>query len=397
MKKILWGCVARIVNLFVPVKQKHWAFSADKGLSYREGSKYLLEYMLKTHPEYKCTFFTMNKEVVKELEKKGIPCLYNFSMKAIFEIARCEAVFTTQTTADIRYAFKKKGRSYYYLLHGMSFKKSFLQLPTKVYNRIVIGDTFLSKMKNKVSYYFTQGYKREDVSFVSACSDFLAGFMRLEFPESTEIKILGMPRNDALFDRNRMNSELWLDELDGKFVITYMPTHRNFGEGMVTPTPFKNRPDIQKWMKENNVVLLMKNHPNMIPKIKDDYNTDVIKDITKLRIDPQVCIYFSDILITDCSSVWMDYLLLKRPIIFYSYDNFEEDDVGTYYDVRKMGVGETCYDEQGLFDLVKKIKKDYCDYIPADEVVHKYHLFADGNSCERYYNAVKEDLLKKES
>lgn len=171
-----------------------------------------------------------------------------------------------------------------------------------------------------------------------------------------------------------------------------MPTHRGYGTGTVTPTPFIKRPDVQQWFRDNNVVFLMKNHPNMIPKLKDKKDTDVIKDITKLGLDPQVCIYHSDVLITDYSSVWMDYLLLRRPILFYIYDNFEKNDVGTYYDLSKTNVGHFCYNEDEMFNLIKVCKMDSKAMIASDEVVHKYHTYIDGKSCERYFNAVMERM-----
>lgn len=390
--KILLGLIARFLNLFIRTKENYWAFGAFKGQAYVEGSKYLMEYMLLHHPEYHCTFFTMNKSLCEELNAKGIPCAYNLSVRGIIKIAKCEAVFTTQTIADIRYAFRKKNRRYYYLVHGMPLKKSWKQLPKDYATRLMEGNGILARTKDKISWLLTLGYSYKDISFVSACSEFLAGFMKIEFDDSVKVKVLGMPRNDVLFDVKRMKNEKWIDGLDGKFIVTYMPTHRGYGTGEITPTPFVNRPDINQWLKEHNVVLLMKNHPNMISKMQTFIDTETIKDITKLGIDPQVCIYHSDALITDFSSVWMDYLLLKRPILFYIYDDFEHNDVGTYYDIRKANIGSFCYTEDELFELIKKCKNDTNNMVTDSSVLAKYHKYVDGNSCCRYYNEVNQDL-----
>lgn len=314
-KLFYWGVLARFINTFVKVESKHWVFAADFGNTYREGSKYLQLYMLKEHPDYECTFITRNKEVVKDLTSKGIPCMYNFSLKGIIEIAKSEAVFTTQVISDIRFAYKKTNRKFYYLVHGMPYKKAMAMLPKNYISNIRKLSTG-KKIVNKISYYLTLGYTMSDVSFVSACSDFLAQYQSKEFP-NCDTKVLGMPRNDALFNHQMMSKERWIEGLDEKFVITYMPTHRGYGTGKLSPSPFESRSDIQQWMRENNVVLLVKNHPNMIEKLADKKDTVVLRDITKLGLDPQVCIYHSDVLITDYSSVWMDYLILQRPLIFY--------------------------------------------------------------------------------
>ena len=199
--------------------------------------------------------------------------------------------------------------------------------------------------------------------------------MEKDFDYEIPVKVLGMPRNDALFDDTRMQNEKWIDGLEGKFIITYMPTHRAYGHGLVTPTPFIKRADVQKWMKDNNIVLLMKNHPNMASKISDEQNNpECIIDITKMGLDPQVCIYHSDVLITDFSSVWMDYLLLQRPIIFYIYDDFETNDVGTHYDIRQDPPGHFCYTEDELFTLIQETKNNYNSMKPSKEILSLIHI-----------------------
>ena len=87
----------------------------------------------------------------------------------------------------------------------------------------------------------------------------------------------------------------------------------------------------------------------------------------------------------------MDYLLLRRPIIFYLYDDFEHDDVGTYYDIRQEHVGHVCEDEDGLFELIRQVKANYTDMCPEEKVIRKFHKFVDGNSCQRMFNEVNKD------
>lgn len=67
----LYAVVARIVNFIIPVKKKHWIFGLDYGNMYREGSKYLIEYMLNNHKDFKCTFITQNKDVKVSWARKA--------------------------------------------------------------------------------------------------------------------------------------------------------------------------------------------------------------------------------------------------------------------------------------------------------------------------------------
>ena len=389
MKTVFWGILSILFHYILPVKKKLWIFGADCGNMYREGSKYLIEHILQNHKDIDCYFITKDKSVFNELKVKGIPCLMNNSFRGLIKIARCDSVFFTQNRSDINFAYKKKHRCHYYLVHGMPYKKALLQMPSEIKKEIQD-----KKNKNKIDLrasfcrWLGISFDLSDITFVSATSDFLADFQRREFHPNVEIKTLGMPRNDALFQPERMEKEKWIEGVDNKFIITYMPTHRLYGMGEVTPTPFANQPTIQEWFRENNVVLLVKNHPNMIPHIKNELNEDWCKDITKNKLDPQVCIYHSDVLITDYSSVWMDYLLLKRPMIFYYYDDFEKNDVGAYYDLRDDPPGHFCYDEEELFELIKQCKNNYSQMGPSERIIKKYHKYIDGNSCERHYQEI---------
>lgn len=382
----LYAVAARIINAVIPVKKRHWIFGADYGDSYREGAKYLIDYMLNNHPEYHCTFITSSKKLVKELNQKKIPCVLNNSLKGMTIIARADAVFSCRNINDIMFAYNKKGRKFYYLVHGMSLKVAIEALPDEY------KDKYMEKpkksLKNTIANYINPAIQMEDVEFVSVTSDFLKPYMEMDMGHRVQVKVLGMPRNDALFDDIKMSQEKWVNGVEGKFVITYMPTHRKYGHGEISPSPFISRPDYQEWMRKNGVVLLVKQHPNMIPKLKDVKQTDVIRDITCDGLDPQVCIYHSDVLITDFSSVWMDYLLLRRPILFYIYDNFEQDDAGCHYDIREDPPGHFCSSEDELFELIKKCKEDYDTMKPSDRIVSKYHKYVDGNSCERYFETI---------
>ncbi len=394
--KVFYGVLTRLLNAFVPVKKGCWVFGSDFGEMYREGSKYLLEYMLQHHPDYDCCFIASTKEVCRSLRRRGIPCAHNFSLKGVWAIVRAECVFTTQSATDVLFVFKKKGQRYFYLTHGMPMKVALGVLRKRDGWDVETPRSFAERVMSAFSRLLVLDFKITDSEFVSATSEFFKRWMEPEFDNRTPVKVLGMPRNDALFQPGRMEREAWIDGCEGKFIISYMPTHRLYGRGEVAPSPFANRPDVQEWMSQNGVVLVVKNHPNMLrqfPNGYSPYESTCIRDITASQIDPMTVVYRSDVMITDYSSVWMDYLLLKRPLIFYIFDDFVHDDVGVYYDIKEEHIGHFCYSEDELFELIKKTKSDYDSMRPKDEVVQKFHRYVDGNSCERYFNAITKNCL----
>lgn len=392
LRETAYGLLARLLHPFVPVRRGHWVFGSDYGNQYREGSKYLIEYMVSEHPDYHCTFITRNPKVKAELDARGIPCEMNFSWRGVWAITRAEAVFCTQFCDDIFFAYHKAHRRYYFLVHGMPYKRAFKAVPDafkQKYERRVSG---LRRLGAAFRQWLVLAFTMDDFSMVACCSEFNQRWMPDFFGPSVAYPILGMPRNDAFFQPERMAGEKWISQARGKFVVTYMPTHRAYGRGKATPTPFASRPDIQQWMVDNDVLFVMKNHPNMISVMGDVRDTPAICDITRLGIDPQIACYHSDVLVTDYSSVWMDYLLLQRPVLFYYYDDYEAEDEGLLFSIKGSSLGHHCSTEDQLFDLIRRAKTDYDSMRPTPQQVAQYHQHVDGLSCRRHFEWIVRDL-----
>ena len=139
---------------------------------------------------------------------------------------------------------------------------------------------------------------------------------------------LGYPRNDILLRAPEKNDLLNVDaecyalikhhRASGGKVVAYMPTFRDTGldfvdeHGRVVLQPR----ELAEFMLTHGVLFLLKLHPHMndlrftIPGV--------------LRYPSHQDIYpllpLADALVTDYSSVYMDYLLLNRPIHFFAYD-----------------------------------------------------------------------------
>ena len=386
MRAFFYGLFAKPLSYIVPIKKNSWVLGSDYGNQYREGSKSLLEYMVKNHPEYDCVFITQNLKVKNELASKKIPCLMNNSIKGIWKVLRAEVVFTTQAAADIQLVYKKRQRKYIFLSHGQPYKVAFQALPKHYWD--ALRPNTKTSVKQRIIQFFTKGYHYTESVFFTSTSDFLIPYNKLYYGINANVRVLGMPRNDILFNEEKIKREKWLPGVNGMFVITYMPTHRNYGEGEASPIPFANNLVVQEWLENNNAILLVKQHPNMEKKSTMPSMPNCIMDITHSCIDPQTLLYYSNILITDYSSVWIDYLLLQRPILFYFYDNYEKNDAGVLYDIREDPPGHLCKTEEELFELIKKCKKNFNIMKPSDRIVSKYHKYVDDNSCERYFEAI---------
>lgn len=106
----------------------------------------------------------------------------------------------------------------------------------------------------------------------------------------------------------------------------------------------------------------------------------------------------SDILITDYSSVFFDYSLLDKPILFFGYDidKYKDELRGFYLDYFNDLPGPFYRTNNQLINAIKKISKIDSNYkLKRKDFIEKYGIWEDGKASE--YIANKILLIMKES
>lgn len=222
-------------------------------------------------------------------------------------------------------------------------------------------------------------------------------------------KILGNPRNDYFFAAQEKNDSFeFLNAYDK--VLLYMPTFRqgylNRVEGKIYDNIFNFENFLEQefinYLKLNNYVFLLKLHPMEEEKFKEKYlkyndnikflSTDVLKN---LNIDLYQLLPKTDLLITDYSSVFFDYLLLDKPIVFINND-IEEYRKKRGILLEPYELWTPGYKVNNQKDLIEAIEKSFTedgyrnDRMKLKEIFH-YHK--DGNSTIRVLNLIDELLL----
>lgn len=159
---------------------------------------------------------------------------------------------------------------------------------------------------------------------------------------------------------------------------------------------FINNSKLKQFLKRKNVELIFYPHSQM-KKFIDcfEVSCDNIKLINN-EIDLQVLLKESSLMITDYSSVYMDFAYMRKPVIYYQFDyskyrnsHFKEG----YFSYEKDGFGIVLDDENKLVDEVIKTVKN--NYKIEDKYLNRMNSFFeinDANNCERIYRV----LLNKE-
>lgn len=149
----------------------------------------------------------------------------------------------------------------------------------------------------------------------------MASSFRLPF---SKVWNTGLPRNDLFFKNPseydldlQKESALIKDKVGERLHILYMPTWRDRPQDEPTFS-LAEQSALNALLHKYNAVLSIKSHPNS-PRFSFS-NLDFI-DINPLPLkEVGVLLKETDLLITDYSSVWVDFLLLDRPIVSYCYD-----------------------------------------------------------------------------
>lgn len=240
----------------------------------------------------------------------------------------------------------------------------------------------------------------EVLSMASANTDYLiisSKNVENEYAEAfqidkSKIEALGLPRIDYYFenhDLDKIKSEFCKEySIDlGKKIILYAPTFRD-------EEKYNNVFDYLDLEKFNEAlgdeyVLALRLHP----KIKNFYGDDISSkgeyvDVSGFESEQELML-ISDILITDYSSMMIEYAILNRPIIFFTYDleYYLANERGFYYDFKETVPGPIVYTCDELIDT---IKNNEFDMSRISDLVKTQFDVIDGKASKR----VVDFLLK---
>jgi CDP-glycerol glycerophosphotransferase (TagB/SpsB family) len=110
-------------------------------------------------------------------------------------------------------------------------------------------------------------------------------------------------------------------------------------------------------------------------------------------MDPYELLLESTILITDYSSIYFDFLLTQRPIIFTPFDieEYQKKDREFYYNYEDVTPGPKCQDWNEVLIWIEMFVKDITLFEKErKEVNKKFNKFDDFKNSERVYQMIKE-------
>lgn len=365
MRKTIW-----LINCIFPKKKNR--IMLRSAFRYPDNIQAVLEALLARSNDY--TVFCVGNGFEAYNDKRIIKYTLN-SIKAVFSYFSCKyviydsAIFLESPPVNKQIAIN--------LWHGLSLKKIgyYENENTKKYRTATFGVTYSPLFAEKMANAF---------AIPPTC-----------------ILCTGEPRNDYLFNPapDSMLKDIGIPiKPDCKYVI-WMPTYRqskfhddNDGALYEYGFPLLNSENISSlhdFCVNNNIVLILKWHgsqilPSMQKHEWENFCFLTSEKITECRIPFYRVVARCDALITDYSSIFVNYMVLDRPICF-AYDDMDEyikNRGFMFEDVTSIMPGMHVHSMEGLYSFLAGIEND--EYMELRSRMRTtLNSYNDNRNCER--------------
>jgi CDP-glycerol glycerophosphotransferase (TagB/SpsB family) len=320
MKEII-AFLIYIIDSIIPKKSGQVAFSSFPDLSDNSYAMFQYLYKNKKCKKYIWLLGSLEKSaqyrqmIVEDLdlfssELKDITLVKKNSVKGLWLYLRSKYIFFTHGLYP-RVKFSKK-HTVVNLWHGMPLK--------------TIG--LLDDPNNK---------NIPPSAFAIATSSFFQSYMAKAFGlASDDILVSGQPRNDLLFEKSNCLEKLNIQKGRYRKIFLWTPTYRKsmigalHNDGKMTnelPVIGDGITDLNDMLLNLNSYMIIKLHPMDALNNKNFKNFSNIVFLNNTNLEDKNCQLYAlleqtDVLLTDFSSIYIDFLLLDRPMGFVA-DDFE--------------------------------------------------------------------------
>lgn len=324
-----------VVANIIPKKRDLWVFGGWFGMRYSDNPKAFFEYVNKYHKdETKAVWITKNPDIVKEVRCLGYRAYTEKSYLGLWcQLRANKAIICQSLHDDVFSPCIGKKTEVVQLWHGTPLKKIMFD---------VFGDRENKKNSfgNIADWLSPYNRHRNDI-VISTGKHTQAIFAKAFRISENKVLTCGFPRNDVFFDN--------IEPIQNKsFQCIYMPTFRG---GIESECDLFGRYgfNLEKMeieLQKHNIQLTLRMHPVNKPPPQI---VEQLKESSVVKLDVGGDIYQTinnfDCLITDYSSIYFDFLLSNKPIIFAPFDleQYKQRERSLYFEFEEVTLKPYCY------------------------------------------------------
>lgn len=332
------------------IKRKRKVTFVVKNRTYFSGNlRVTLESFVKqaSHDIYLYKDGAMPTVIREELTSLGVRVFEGLGIRSAYHLLTSGLVIFSHNPRDAHITRRCNRRTIVNVWHGVAIKNIELTMPS-------IKKERKHQMKNNSLLY--------DIVLASSEQDQKTNAKAFGLPLD-KVKVTGLPRYEILKSSYTLSRTLEnendkiLKIKSNQRMVLFAPTFREN-----SPSVFENISEyewrqINDFSKENRMIFGIRPHPYDEEAVKITVNNyEKISVFSNAEFtEPNILLRHSDILIVDFTSLWVDYLLLKKPIVGFAkdYSYYLEHERGFIYDFNEVFPGNFTNSTPALLQELK--------------------------------------------
>lgn len=367
---IVPSIVFKIIN---KINKRDLLLVTEDGKTARDNGYHFYKYVRTVHPNDYC-FYVIDKK------SDGYEKVKEYGNIIQFKSLKHWLYYMSAKYNISNHKNGNPSNALFYVLHvylNMFNNRVFLQ------HGITINNGEWLYYKNTKFKYFICGAKRE-YEYIKD---------NFGYPDKNVV-YTGFARFDNLYDNNVNNRQIlimptwrqWLgretNSLGEKFNFEDTDYYKNWNN-------FLNNEKFVDYVEKNKLDVLFYPHANMQKYLSYFKVKSKNIKILDMKYDIQTALKESAIMITDYSSVFMDFAYMLKPLLFYQfdYDEFRKKQYKEGYYNYSDGFGPVCNNSE---DLVKEFIKVFDNGLNMkyEKRMKKFFEVRDQKNCERIYDTI---------
>ena len=320
--KLLWGpqyLLGDLVSRVVPRRRERWVVGSAFGV--HDGARALVEELAARGVAHDVTWLARSEAEAQEALRLGVRVRRHGSVSAFRAAVRAGVVVVTHGFGDAS-RFGTRGALVVQLWHGSPLKRMHLDSPAAM-RLPAIGAR--GPVPRLLAHLYRRGGAR--VGLLPVASTSVRPMMASALGVPVErVEVLGEPRTDVLHRgsaaERRATARARLEEAVGplgdRTVVLLAPTWRDGATDPVVPTPAQ-WVAVETWLAEHDAVLLVRPHPLAVGDWS--HRSDHVRHLGSTA-EPDVirCLWGVDALVSDYSSIIVDFAVTGGPVVFLAPD-----------------------------------------------------------------------------
>lgn len=365
----------------MPKKKRLIVFESFNGRQYSDSPRAIYEHMVKHYPEYEMVW-SADSRFLNQFEGKGIRYVTRHSMKWVLLMTRASYWVTNARMPN--WFRKSEDTIYLQTWHGTPLKRLGIDI-----DEVYMPGTTTDKYKKNFLFEASKW------DYLVSANAYSTEIFKRAFGFNKKMLETGYPRNDFL----QNTDDLTIQSIKGKIsvpsdkkVILYAPTWRDDEYKKKGNYTLDIQLDLKRLKEElgDNHVILLRMHYLVSQGLDLNglegfvYDLSAYEDIRELYL-------IADMLITDYSSVFFDYSVLKKPILFFVYDieHYRDQLRGFYFDLESNAPGPLLRTNDDLIAAIKEVESEgFKHQEQLEKFNHQFAYLEDGNATKRVVNEV---------